>query len=162
MSDYWSEDGDILVHESRDMPIGCLLVIVTIVGLLFLAVAAWPVGVLGAVMLWFFFGLHLLSFVQREEFDRRRKVMRRQGVLGLRWTEPLDRFTSVYVVRGYSKRGVPQIRVDLMRGEPLEKGTGPEYSVAVYPLAGEANENRAREWGDRLARFLDLPLRLQL
>src|SRR5436853_307963 len=133
MSDHWSEDGDILVHERRGMPIGCLGVIVAIVGICFLAVSTWPVGVLGNLMLWFFFGLGLLSFVQREEFDRRRKVMRRQGVLGLKWTEPLDRFACVHVVRVHSSRGLPQIRVSLGRSELLEKGTEAEYSVALYP-----------------------------
>jgi len=161
MSDYWSEDGDILVHERRDRPF-LLLVIVAIGGCLLLVLAPWPVGALGTLMLWSIFGLAFLSSVQREEFDRRKKIMRRRGVLGLKWTEPLDRFACVHVVRGYSRRGWPQIRVNLRRGERLEKGTGPEYLVAVYPFPKEADENKAREWGDRLARFLDLPLRLEL
>jgi hypothetical protein len=160
MKDYWLENGDILVHKGQGVPIG-LLVIVAIGGFVFLAVAPWPVGVLGSLLLWFVFALELLSFVQSEEFDRRRKVMRRRGVLGLGWIEPLDRFACVDVVRGYSKRGLPQIRVNLER-VGLEKGAGPECLVALYPFPSEADENEAREWGDRLARFLDLPLRLQL
>ena len=118
MKDYWLENGDILVHKGQGVPIG-LLVIVAIGGFVFLAVAPWPVGVLGSLLLWFVFALQLLSFVQSEEFDRRRKVMRRRGVLGL-------------------------------------------CLVAIYPFPSEADENEAREWGDRLARFLDLPLRLEL
>jgi hypothetical protein len=44
--------------------------------------------------------------------------MRRQGVLGLKWTEPLDRFVYVQVFRGYSKRGMRKTCVNLGRGEP--------------------------------------------
>ena len=163
MTDYWSEDEDILVHESRDMRYGCLLLVMAAIGgFLLLSLGSWPVGVLGTLVLWFIFGVQFLSSVLSEEFDRRRKVMRRRGVLGLKWTEPLDRFASVHVVRGYSKLGWPQIRVNLRRVERLEKGTGPEYLLAVYPLPSEADENKARESGDRLARFLNLPLRLEL
>jgi hypothetical protein len=43
-----------------------------------------------------------------------------------------------------------------------EKRTTLDYTVAAYASPGEADENEAREWGGRLARFLDLPLRLQL
>jgi hypothetical protein len=107
MKDYWLENGDILVHKGQGVPIG-LLVIIAIGGFVFLAVAPWPVGVLGNLLLWFVFALQLLSFVQSEEFDRRRKVMRRRGVLGLRWIEPLDRFACVHVVVRIAGAGCPR------------------------------------------------------
>jgi hypothetical protein len=81
MRDYWSEDGDILVHEKRGRRIGWLFVLIAIVGVGFLAASTWLVGLLGNLILWFFFALQLLSFVRREEFDRRTNIMRRYGVL---------------------------------------------------------------------------------
>jgi hypothetical protein len=162
MSDYWSENGDILVHEKHRLPIGFLIVIVATCGGLLFTMATWPAAIFGNLLLWFVFGLELLSYVQREEFDRRRKIIRQRGVLGLKWTEPFDRFASVHVARSRSVRGTPQIRVNLTRRERLEDGSSPEYCVTMYHLPSEADENEAREWGDRLARFLDLPVRIEL
>jgi hypothetical protein len=39
MRDYWSEDGDILIHERRGTRIGWLVVVIAIVGVGFLAVS---------------------------------------------------------------------------------------------------------------------------
>ena len=159
MSDYWSEDGDILVHERQRPSIGWLLAIVAMAGVAFLIGSTWRVGVLANLVLWLFLGLGFLSFVRREEFDRRNNVMRREGLLGRKWTEPLDRFAYVRVFRRRSARGSAHVCVSLGRGEPREKGMRPEYEVAVYPFPTEADANEAQEWGQRLARFLNLPFR---
>lgn len=161
MRDYWSEDGDILIHERRGRPIGWLVVLIATVGVGFLAVSTWLVGLLGNLMLWLFFALEVLSFVRREAFDRRTNIMRRQGVLGLKWTESLDRFAYVQVFHGYTARGLRKTCVNLGRGERREKAMLPEYTLAVYVSPSEADEKEAREWGQRLASFLTLPLRSQ-
>ena len=80
--------------------------LIATVGVAFLAVSTWLVGLLGNLMLWFFVALEFLSFIRREEFDRRTNIMRRQGVVGLKWTEPLDRLAYVQVFRGYTVRGI--------------------------------------------------------
>jgi hypothetical protein len=144
------------------MPIGFHIVVALIVGLIFLAAARPIIGVVGNLLWWFFFGLQALSNIQRVEFDRRTRMMRQRNMLGLKWTEPLDRLAAVRVVRGRTLRGTPRIFVNLTRSEPLDKGSSPEYVVAVYFFPSEADEREAREWGDRLARFLHLPLRLEL
>jgi hypothetical protein len=159
MRDYWSEDGDILVHERRGRSFGWLLVLIATVGVGFLAVSTWLVGLLGNVMLWFFVALEFLSFIRREEFDRRTNIMRRQGVLGLEWTEPLNRFAYVRVFRGFTGRGTRKTCVNLGRREPRETAMMPEYTVAVYFYPSEGDEKEARQWGQRLALFLNLPLR---
>lgn len=161
MRDYWSEDGDILVHERRGSSIGWLLVLTAAIGVGFLAMSTWLVGLLGNLMVWFFFALSVLSFVRREEFDRRTNIMRRQGLLGLKGTESLDRFAYVQVFRGRSARGTRKTCVNLGRGEPREKAMQPEYTVALYMSPSEGDEKEAREWGERLASFLSLPLRSQ-
>jgi hypothetical protein len=162
MIDYWSEDGDLLVHKNRARQVGAFLVFTAIVGVVFLAVSTWSVGILGNLMLWGFTGLGYLSSVQRDEFDRQGKVLRRQGVHGLKWTEPLDHFTCVQVVRGRNSLGWSRICVSLVRGERFQRGTTPECSIALYPFLSEAEQNEAREWGERLARFLDVPLHVHL
>jgi hypothetical protein len=162
MSDHWSEDGHVLVHERRRRPIAWLLVFLAVAGLFFLATAAPLVGILGNLILWSICGLQLLMYVEREEFDRGTRTLRQRGLLGLKWTEPLDRFASIHVVRGYTRRGSRVIRVNLARRQAPGKGRSPEYVVAVYSFPSAANEKEAREWGDRLARFLELPLRLEL
>jgi hypothetical protein len=162
MIDYWSEDGDLLVHKSRARQIGAFLFFTAIVGVLFLAESTWPVGILGNLMLWGFVGLGYLSSVQRDEFDRHGRVLRRQGVRGLKWTEPLDHFTGVKVVRGRNSLGWSRICVNLVRGERFQKGTTSECAIAIYPSLSEADRNEAREWGERLAQFLDVPLQVQL
>jgi hypothetical protein len=161
-SDYWSEDGDVLVHESRSGPIGWLLIFAALVGAFFFATSKPLVGILGNLVLWSIFGLQLLSYVEREEFDRRSRTMRQRGLFGRSWTESFDRFAGIQVVRGYSGRGSPQIRVSVERCQVLGKRLAPEYVVAIYPFPTAADESEAREWGDRLARFVELPLRLEL
>ena len=165
MRDYWSEDGDSLVHKPPSTPVAALVlavIVVVMVSLVFLAVSSWLVGILGALMLWALLGLDYLSSVKRHEFDRQGNVLRRQGVHGLEWVEPLDHFTGVQVIRRRNARGWLQIRVNLRRGEEFRKGTTPECSIAVYPGSSEASQNEAREWGERLARFLNVPLQVEL
>ena len=96
--------------------------------------------------------------IRREEFDRRTNIMRRQGVVGLKWTEPLGRFAYVQVFRGYTVRGTRETCVNLGRREPRETAMLPEYIVAAYFSPSEDDEKEAREWGQRLALFLNLPL----
>jgi hypothetical protein len=159
MSDYWSEDGDILVHERQPPSIGWLLVIVAMAGLAFRIASTWRVGVLANLLLGLFLAMGLLSFVRRQEFDRRNNVLRQEGLFGRKWTEPLNRFAYVRVFRRRSARGSPHVCVSLGRGEPREKGMQPEYEVAVYPFPTETDEKEARECGLRLARFLNLQFR---
>jgi hypothetical protein len=81
---------------------------------------------------------------------------------GLRRTDPLDRFACVEVVRERGARGWVRIRVSLQRAGTVRLSESPDYVVELYGSAGEAAEQEAREWGDRLARFLQLPLKVDL
>ena len=161
MSNYWSEHGDTLVHENRGTAMfGWVLVIVATLMIPFIA-RGW-VAVAAFLMLWIVFGLQAMAIIARVEFDRRSRTMRQRNVLGLKWTDRLDGFASVHVVRATSARGNRQIRVNLNRRDPLGRFDSPAYSVAIYGSTSEASEKEAREWGDRLAQFLYLPLQLDL
>jgi hypothetical protein len=161
MSNYWSDQGDTLVHENRGTALfGWVLVIVGTLMIPFIArgwvaVAAW-------LMLWTLYGLQAMAIIARVEFDRRSRTMRQRNLLGLKWTDSLDRFASVQVVRATSARGNRQIRVNLKRVDPLGRFESPDYLVAIYSFTGEASEKEAREWGNRLAQFLHLPVQLDL
>jgi hypothetical protein len=124
-------------------------------------VSVW-VGVLGDLMLWSLFGFQALADVERVEFDRGSRTMRQRSTLGLKWTDRLDRFAGVRVIRATSGRGHLQIRVTLKRAGVVRFSESPEYLVAVYGFPGEGDEKEAREWGDRLAQFLHLPLEVEL
>jgi hypothetical protein len=160
MSNHWSEDGDILVHDYRSR-VGWLVVFVLIVTIPLFFISLW-VGVVGSLMLWSLMGFQALADVDRVEFDRRSKTMRQRSALGLKWTDPLDRFACVEVVRRRGPRGWVQIRVSLRRAGEVRLSESPDYVVALYGSSGEAARQEAREWGDRLARFLQLPLKVDL
>jgi hypothetical protein len=160
MSNYWSENGDVLVHDYRTR-IGWLAAFVAIGSIPLFFISAW-VGVVGGLMLWFLFGFQALADVDRVEFDRSTRTMRQRSALGLKWTDPLDRFESVYVVREMSGRGYFRIRVSLTRAGKVPYSESPDYVVALYAWTGETAEKDAREWGNRLAQFLNLPLKLDL
>ena len=162
MRNDWSEDADTLVLKSRGTPIGWVIVATAMIGVFFYISFAGLIGVLGNLMLWFIVGLEVLSFVQSVEFDRRTGIMRQRGAFGRQWTRPLDGFAGVHVLRARSGRGNRQIRVNLKVRERLGKAGSPECVVAVYPFPNDADEQDARTWGDRLARFLDLPVRIDL
>jgi hypothetical protein len=159
MGNYWSEDGDVLVHDRRS-PIGWLVVFMAIVTIPLFFISVW-VGVVGGLMLWSLFALQALADAERTEFDRRSKTVRKQSVLGCRWTDRLDHFTAVRVWRATTLRS-PQIRVSLIRGDPPQYSDIPGHVLAVYASPGESDEKEAREWSDRLARFLQLPLQIDL
>jgi hypothetical protein len=160
MSNYWVEDGDVLVHDYRTR-IGWLAAFVAIVSIPLFFVSGW-IGVVGGLMLWFLFGIQALAGVDRVEFDRRSRTMRQRSALGLKWTDPLDRFESVYVVREMGGRGYMRIRVSLTRAGVVRYSESPDFVVALYGSTGKDDEKEAREWGDRLARFLQLPLQIDL
>jgi hypothetical protein len=160
MSNYWSEDGDVLVHDRRT-PIEWLVVFMAIASVPLFFVSVW-VGIVGDLMLWSLFAFQGLADAERTEFDRRSRTMRKKSALGRRWTDRLDHFTAVGVGRATSFRGSPQIRVSLMRGDPPHYSDIPGYLLAIYAFPGESDEKEAREWGGRLARFLQLPLELSL
>lgn len=160
MSNYWAEAGDVLVHDYRTR-IGWLAAFVAIASIPLFFVSVW-IGVVGGLMLWFLFGIQALADVDRVEFDRRSRTMRQRSALGLKWTDPLDRFESVYVVREMGGRGYMRIRVSLTRAGVVRYSESPDFVVALYGFPGKDDEKEAREWGDRLARFLQLPLQIDL
>ena len=160
MSNYWSENGDILVHDCRT-PLGWLTFFAAIASVPLFFVSVW-VGIVGDLTLWSMFVLHGLTAAVRTEFDRGSRTMRRRSPFGRSWTDRLDPFTAVQVGRAMSVRGTPQLRVSLMRGDPPHYSDVSGLVVAVYALPGEYDEKEARKWGDRLARFLNLPLKLDL
>jgi hypothetical protein len=161
MSNYWSAHGDILVHENRGTAtFGWVLVIAGTLMIPFIA-SGW-VAVAACLALWIVYGLQAMALVARVEFDRRSRTMRQRNALGLKWTDPLDGFASVQVVRATSARGNPQIRVKLKCGERSGHPGSADYLVAIYGRASDAGEKEAREWADRLAQFLHLPLQLDL
>ncbi len=161
MSNHWSEHGDILVHENRGSSMaGCVLVLTGTVMIPFIA-AGW-VAVTAWLMLWTAFGVNAMSNIVRVEFDRRSGSVRQRNALGLKWTDRLEGFASVQVVRATSARGYPQIRVNLKRADARGRLESCYYLVAIYGLVGDAEKNEARQWGDRLARFLHLPLHVDL
>src|SRR5437762_7245422 len=160
MSNYWSENGDVLVHDYRTR-IGWLAGFAAIGSIPLFFVSMW-IGVVGGLMLWLLFGFQALADVDRVEFDRSTGTMRQRSALGLKWTDPLDRFERVYVGRAMSGRGHIRIRVSLTRAGKVRYSESPDYVVALYGFPGEAAEQDAREWGNRLARFLNLPLELNL
>jgi len=49
-----------------------------------------------------------------------------------------------------------------MRGDPPRYSDIPGHVLAIYAFPGESDEKEVREWGGRLARFLQLPLELSL
>lgn len=159
MSNHWSEDGDILVHDYRTR-VGWLLVFATLVPVPLFFISSW-LGAVGGLMFWSLLGFQALADVDRVEFDRLSRTMRQRSALGLRWTDPLDRFACVEVVREPGARGWMRIRVSLQRAGTVRLSESPDYVVALYG-AGQAAEQEAREWGDRLARFLQLPLKVDL
>jgi hypothetical protein len=160
MSNYWFEDGDVLVHDYRTR-IGWLAAFVAIGSIPLFFVSVW-IAVVGDLMLWFLVGFQALADVDRVEFDRRSRTMRQRSALGLKWTDPLDRFENVYVVREMGGRGSMRIRVSLTRAGVVRYSESPDFVVALYGLPGKDDEKEAREWGGRLARFLQLPLKLDL
>jgi hypothetical protein len=162
MRNDWSEDGDTLVLKSRGTPIGWVIVATAMIGVSFYITFAGLIGVLGNLMLWFMVGLGLLSSVERVECDRRAGIMRQRDAFGRQWTTPLKEFAGVHVLRARSGRGNRQIRVNLQIRERLGEAWSPECVVAVYWSPDAADEQNARKWGDRLAKFLDLPVRIDL
>lgn len=160
MSNYWFEGGDVLVHDYRTR-IGWLAAFVAIGSIPLFFVSVW-IAVVGDLMLWFLVGFQALADVDRVEFDRRSRTMRQRSALGLKWTDPLDRFENVYVVREMGGRGSMRIRVSLTRAGVVRYSESPDFVVALYGLPGKDDEKEAREWGGRLARFLQLPLKLDL
>ena len=118
------------------------------------------VTVAACLGLWTVFVLEAMTTATRVEFDRRSKTLRQRNVLGLKSTDRLDRFARVQVVRAMSFRGSPQIRVNLKRDDGYSDAS--QYLVAIYGWPGEAGEKAAREWGERLARFLTIPLEVDL
>jgi len=154
---YWSENGDVLVHENRGTrAVGCVLVAVGTAIIPFIA-KGW-VAVAACVMLWTVFGMGAMTTAVRVEFNRRAGTMWQRNVLGLKWTERLHEFVSVRLVRAITFRGNPQIRVNLKRADRIGDSGSGEYLVATYAWPGGASEKEAREWGGRLARFLKIPL----
>jgi hypothetical protein len=124
-------------------------------------VSVW-VGIIGDLMLWTMFLLNGLIAAERTEFDRGSRTMRRQSAFGRGWTDRLDHVSAVQVGRAMNFRGTPQIRVSLLRGSPPDYSDPQPQVVAIYGLPGEHDEMEARKWGERLARFLNLPLKLDL
>src|SRR4029453_5760926 len=92
-SNYWFEDGDVLVHDNRTR-IGWLAAFVAIVSIPLFFVSGW-IGVVGGLMLWFLVGIQALADVDRVEFDRRSRTMRQRSALGLKWPNPPNPFDSV-------------------------------------------------------------------
>src|SRR5260221_5051704 len=162
MRNDWSEDGDTLVLKSHGIPIGWVIVPVAMIGVYSYITSPGLTGVLGNLMLWFMVGVGFLTSVQRVEFDRRIGTMRQRDAFGREWTSPLKGFAGVHVLRARSGGGKRQIRVNLEVRERLGRTGSPECGVAVYWLPNDADEQEARKWGDRLARFLDLPVRIDL
>jgi len=160
MSSYWFEDGDVLVHDRRT-PLGWLTLFVAIASVPLFFVSVW-IGIVGGLMLWSMFLLHGLVETERTEFDRGSRTMRQRSAFGRIWTDRLDHFTTVRLARAISFRGSPQIRVSLMRGDPPGSSALPGHVVAIYAFPGEYDEREARRWSDRLARFLGLPLKVDL
>jgi len=160
MTNHWSEDGDIPVHDRRTR-VGWLVVFAAIVPVPLFFMSSW-LGAVGGLMFWSLLGFQALAGVDRVEFDRLSRTMRQRSALGLRWTDPLDRFACVEVVRERSPRGSARIRVSLQRAGTVRLSESPDYVVALYGFAGKTDEQEAREWGDRLARFLQLPLKVSL
>jgi hypothetical protein len=161
MSNYWSETDDVLVHENRGTVVAGVLLFIAVTAMIPFITSGW-LTVAACLMCTTLFGLGAMDIIARVEFDRRSGTMRQRNVLGLKWTDRIDRYASVQVVRTRGGLGYRRIEVNLKRAGVVRYSETPKYVVAMYGFNDDATATQAREWGERLARFLKIPLDVDL